>query len=76
MTNKSITKDEFMEIKNEIAFLRNEVVDNKQNDETKIMKDEIEDIKKLTKDLAEKQDANAEKVKMFLEMYRNKHKND
>lgn len=71
MSNKSISQDEFMELKNELDYIKN-IVEMKDNSETKEMREELESIKNITVELVEKQETNAEKVKQFIEAYRNR----
>ena len=60
-----------MELKNELDYIKN-IVEMKDPNETKEMKEELESIKNITVELVEKQESNAEKVKQFIESYRNR----
>ena len=71
MNNKSISKEEYMELKNELDYIKN-IVETKDSPDTREMREEIESIKNITVELVEKQETNAEKVKQFIEAYRNK----
>lgn len=71
MNNKSISMTEFEDLKRELNYIKN-VVDSNNNDVTKDLREEINNIKEITSELAEQQNNNSEKVKSFIEAYRKK----
>lgn len=72
MNNKSISVTEFNELKRELEYIK-EVVDQSSNvDINKELREELNNIKEVTTELAREQADNKEKVREFIEAYRRK----
>ena len=69
-SENSISKEEFNELKKSIESLK--VIETKQDDYSKEVKAEIEELKNITQNLVEDKKKNDEKIKKFIEDYRNR----
>ena len=72
MNNKSITVEEYNDLKNELEYIKSAVDGTNTSELTKELREEVNNIRELTSDLMKQQKANSEKVKTFIKEYRKK----
>lgn len=72
MNNKSISVTEFNELKRELEYIKDVVDQNNAVDINKELREELNNIKEVTTELARQQADNKEKVREFIEAYRRK----
>lgn len=72
MNNKSISVAEFNELKRDLENIKDAVNQNNSIDINKELREELNNIKEVTTELAKQQADNKEKVREFIESYRRK----
>lgn len=74
MENRAIDPRDISDMKAEITNIKNMLDIKKDLDTSKEIRDELDSVKLLTESLVESQNDNSEKIKRFIEEYRNRNK--
>jgi hypothetical protein len=72
MNNKQVTKEDLDSIRNELNMLKDQLIKQDTSDVTKEIQQEIASIKDATTEILDDQAKNKEKIRKFLEDYKNR----
>jgi vacuolar-type H+-ATPase subunit I/STV1 len=72
MNNKQVTKEDIDSLRNELNMLKDQLTKQDTSDVTREIQEEIASIKDATTEILEDQAKNKEKIKKFLDEYKNR----
>lgn len=72
MNNSGVSKDDLLNIKDEIADMKRMIENNSSVEISETIKEEVEAIKETTNALIDEQNRNSEKIRKFIENYKNR----